>query len=166
MIEAKLKKVRELLEKLRAEERELAEKLAEAKTSAVGSIKAEVTGVLRHKGKGECYYLSLWSPNGETRVWILPANDKDRDHLGTLHGKTVFASGPMYQTPCAESHALHHAGGGSARGRRFTCGQRKSLLPLGRRSSLPESILVTVVRVESSVTLYPEGVSFRIWSRN
>ena len=42
-IEAKLREVRTKLEKLRAEERDLAERLASAKASAPGSIKAEVT---------------------------------------------------------------------------------------------------------------------------
>src|SRR5262245_8793043 len=96
-IEAKLRKVREQLEKLRAEERVLAEQLADALASAPGSIKAEVTGVLRHKGKGECYYISLVSPNGATRVWLPPASDKVRDQLGTLHGKAVVATGQMHQ---------------------------------------------------------------------
>ncbi|HJZ90856.1 MAG TPA: hypothetical protein VKE40_08280, partial [Gemmataceae bacterium] len=53
VIESKLRKVREQLEKLRAEERVLAEQLADAKSSAPGSIKAEVTGVLRNTGKGD-----------------------------------------------------------------------------------------------------------------
>src|SRR5262245_4917844 len=97
VIEAKLRKARENLEKLRAEERELAEALANAKESAAGSIKAEVTGVLRFTGKGDSYYISMWSPDSETRIWILPATDKERDQFGTLHGKTVVASGQMYQ---------------------------------------------------------------------
>jgi hypothetical protein len=96
-IEARLRKVREQLEKFRAEERNLAEQLADAKESVPGSIKGEVTGVLRHTGKGENYYISVWSANGETRIWILPANDKERDEFGTLHGKVVVASGQMYQ---------------------------------------------------------------------
>jgi len=96
-IEAKLRKVRDQLEKLRAEERELAEALANSKESAAGSIKAEVTGVLRFTGKGDSYYISMWGPDNETRIWILPATDKERDQFGTLHGKTVVASGQMYQ---------------------------------------------------------------------
>src|SRR5262249_57377992 len=75
----------------------LAEPSAGAKSSAPGSIKGEVTGLLRNTGKGDCYYISLWSANSETRIWILPANDKDRDQLGALHGKSVVASGLMYQ---------------------------------------------------------------------
>ena len=96
-LEIKLRKVRERLEKLRAEERVLAEQLADARASAPGSIKAEVTGVLRHTGKGDCYSISLRHPNGVTRVWILPANDKARDQFGTLNGKTVVVIGWMYQ---------------------------------------------------------------------
>src|SRR5688572_28614745 len=96
-IEAKLREVRAKLEKLRAEERELAERLASAKASAPGSIRAEVTGVLRHPGKGVHYYVSVRSPDGETRVWLPPASDKLRDQLGTLHGKVVVATGQMHQ---------------------------------------------------------------------
>ena len=102
-IEAKLRKVREQLEKLRAEERVLAEQLVEAKATAPGSIKAEVTGVLRHKGKGDCYYISLWGANGETRVWLPPGSAKVRDQLGTLHGKAVVATGQMHQRHAVRS---------------------------------------------------------------
>jgi hypothetical protein len=94
-IEAKLREVRAKLEKLRAEERELAERLASAKASAPGSIKAEVTGVLRHPGNIVHYYVSVWSDGVETRVWLPPVTDKVRDQLGTLHGKAVVVTGRM-----------------------------------------------------------------------
>lgn len=96
-IEAELNAVRNQLAKLRAKERELAERLAEAKATAPGSIKAEVTGVLRNKGKGDGYYLSLVNQNGETRIWLPPANNEVRDLLGSLHGQAVTVKGQMYQ---------------------------------------------------------------------
>lgn len=95
-IEAKLREVRASLEKLRAEERELAERLASAKAGAPGSIKAEVTGVLRHPGKVVHYYVSFWKDGVETRVWLPPTSDKVRDQLGTLHGKAVVVTGQMH----------------------------------------------------------------------
>jgi hypothetical protein len=97
VIEAKLRKVREQLDKLRAEESVLAEQLADAKASVPGSIKAEVSGVLRRDGKDGAYYISLRSPNGETRVWLPPTDDKRRDQFGSLHGKAVVAIGGMHQ---------------------------------------------------------------------
>ncbi len=96
-IESKLRKVREQLEKLRAEERVLAEQLAEARASTLGSIKAEVTGVLRHHAKGDSYYISVWHPNGETRIWLPSPSGKLKEELGTLHGKLVVAKGNMAQ---------------------------------------------------------------------
>lgn len=95
-IEARLREVRTKLEKLRAEERELAEQLASAKASAPGSIKAEVTGVLRHPGKVVHYYVSFWKEGVETRVWLPPTSDKIRDQLGSLHGKAVVVTGQMH----------------------------------------------------------------------
>jgi len=95
-IEAKLKEVRAKLEQLRAEERDLAERLVSAKASAPGSIKAEVTGVLRHQGKLVHYYVSFWAEGVETRVWLPPTSDKVRDQLGTLHGKAVVVTGQMH----------------------------------------------------------------------
>lgn len=96
-IEAKLREVRKKLETLRAEERELAEQLAAANAAAPASIKAEVTGALRHDSKGGCYYISVRSANGETRVWLPPTDEKGRDQLGSLHGKAVVANGNMHQ---------------------------------------------------------------------
>ena len=96
VIEAKLRKVREQLDRLRAEERVLAEQLADANATAPGSIKAEVSGFLRHDTAGGSYYISVRSSNGETRIW-LPPSDKRRDQLGSLHGKAVVATGGMHQ---------------------------------------------------------------------
>lgn len=93
---AKLQEVRAKLEKLRAEERELAERLASAKANLPGSIKAEVTGVLRHPGKVVHYYVSLWNDGVETRVWLPPTSDTLRDRLGTLHGKAVVVTGQIH----------------------------------------------------------------------
>lgn len=95
-IEVKLKEVRAKLEKLRAEERELAERLASAKAAAPGAIKAEVTGVLRRPEKSALYYVSLWSGGDETRVWLPPTGDKLRDRLGSLHGQAVVVTGQMH----------------------------------------------------------------------
>jgi hypothetical protein len=106
-LEAKLRRVREQLEKLRAGEQRLAEQAAEAKASAPGSIKAEVSGVLRYQAKDECYYISLWHPNGETRVWLASSNDKVVEKLGSLHGKVVAANGKMAQRH--ESKAIPYA---------------------------------------------------------
>jgi hypothetical protein len=95
-IEAKLKEVRAKLDQLRAEERDLAERLASAKEASPGSIKAEVTGVLRHPGKLVHYYVSFWNDGVESRVWLPPINDQVRDKLGTLHGKAVVVTGQMH----------------------------------------------------------------------
>jgi len=95
-IDAKLKEVRAKMDQLRADERDLAERLAIAKAASPGSIKAEVTGVLRHPGKLVHYYVSFWTDGVESRVWLPPTNDQVRDKLGALQGKAVVVTGQMH----------------------------------------------------------------------
>jgi hypothetical protein len=102
-IEAQLREVRKQLEALRTEEQKLQQQLEQAKAAPRGSIKAEVTGVLRWRDEGGGYYIAIRpgdDPKRDTRVWLWISEDKvTARKLEGLKRKHVVARGLLQQLP-------------------------------------------------------------------